>query len=67
MNFSTVVAAVLSMAVVTFAAPIAVADAAGKSKPRSRLWGSYSNKIVAQNHGMCVSGDAGTITQIENC
>ncbi|KAF2444229.1 hypothetical protein P171DRAFT_485689 [Karstenula rhodostoma CBS 690.94] len=49
MKFTAVIAAVLSMAVVTIAAPVAVAEA------------------EAQNHGMCVSSDGTTVTQITNC
>ncbi|KAF9731599.1 hypothetical protein PMIN03_003062 [Paraphaeosphaeria minitans] len=49
MKLTAVIAAILSMAVATIAAPVAVAEA------------------EAQNHGMCVSSDGTTVSQITDC
>ncbi|KAF2259996.1 hypothetical protein CC78DRAFT_585381 [Lojkania enalia] len=51
MKFTTVVAAILSMAAFAIAAPVA-APAAEEVAAR-------------QNHGMCVSGQPGGVTQID--
>ncbi|KAF2252579.1 hypothetical protein BU26DRAFT_562313 [Trematosphaeria pertusa] len=53
MKFTTVVAAVLSMAAFGIAAPVAAPAA--------------EDVAVRQNHGMCVSGSGGTVTQITDC
>lgn len=67
MKFTAAIAAILSMAVVTFAAPVAVAEAEGESEPELHPFLSFTNNNKAQNHGMCVTGSNGEVTQIEGC
>lgn len=66
MKFTTVIAAILSMAVVTIAAPVAVAEAEGTCRPIATLV-HLADRFIAQNHGMCVSSDGTTVTQITGC
>ncbi|KAF2278489.1 uncharacterized protein EI97DRAFT_456876 [Westerdykella ornata] len=51
MKFTTVVAAILSMAAIAIAAPTPVAE----------------DVQARQNHGMCVKANQGQIEQIPNC
>jgi len=51
MQFTIIIAAVLSLATFAVAAPVPVTE----------------DVSTRQNHGMCVTSDGNTITQIEGC
>ncbi|KAF2814175.1 uncharacterized protein BDZ99DRAFT_516785 [Mytilinidion resinicola] len=51
MKFTTIIAAVLSLATFAVAAPVPATD----------------DVAARQNHGMCVTSDGTTVTQIEGC
>jgi hypothetical protein len=68
MQFITIVAAFLSMAAFGIAAPMPVAEGMYCLIPTSSMKGvlTYATDVVVrQNHGMCVSGTAGEVTQID--
>jgi hypothetical protein len=62
MQFTTIVAAVLSMAALAFAAPV------GTSRCFEVLCDqrlTYESEVARQNHGMCVKGTAAGVEQID--